>query len=505
MRMNHEMVERLQPINEFDKLRLIHLVNLDELFHSSLNKVILTDCDFTKPGYSEYLRDHLHSKHDFVDNVATCECEHLKSNFYIGMTCPKCHTEVTLEDTGSENFEEHKVWIRLPDEILGALQPIAFFTLRRFLSYESKKAQKTDSDKVSKSSKKKPDYLEAIIDVTTPVHPDLQEFIPGKGFNYFYENFDYIMDFFLNKFKKTSRKKEVPIIKLFIQKYRDKLFCRHFPVLTSALHAVINSEGQKTGSTKYVDQYCQHVLHCATTLSFLRYKSKRHRTHKEIERLTFDAYNDLMEYDLEIIKKHLSEKRAIPRMHLFGSRLHLSFRSVISPIIGPHQVDELHIPFNVAVNTFRAEIRGRLMEGEGLNITEANNKVETALVKFDEEIYQILIGLIRSCPYKGIPVLWVRNPVVRVGGVELMFITEIKSDIGDQTISMSSLMCPFSNADFDGDEKNGFRIPTMEMVEEFKAVHASRLYLSHNEMSVTPFITIPKLTQIAINKFLGRV
>ena len=109
------------------------------------------------------------------------------------------------------------------------------------------------------------------------------------------------------------------------------------------------------------------------------------------------------------------------------------------------------------------------------------------------------------CPYKGIPVLWVRNPVVRVGGVELMFVTHIKSDMGDQTISMSSLMCPFSNADFDGDEKNGFRIPTTEMVEEFMPVHASRLYLSHNEMQVTSFITLPKLTQIMINKFLGRV
>ena len=506
--MNDEMKEQLQPINEFDKLRLISLVDLDDLFHRSLNKVILTDCDFTKSGYSETLRNHLHSKRDILDSIATCECEHLKSNFYLGMTCPKCHTEVTIDDVGGDNFQEHKVWIRLPDEIPGALQPNAFFTLRRFLIYGENEQDDYDDDRMkvlSKNGKKQENYLESILDVTTPPHPSIAEFIPGKGFSYFYHNFDYIMDFFLNRFSKTAKKKEVPIIKQYIRKYRDRLFCRHFPALTSTLHAVINREGQKSKKAKYVDQYCQHILHCANILSFLKYKSKRHRSQKEIERLTFDAYQELMGYESLIIDKHLSDKKALPRMHLFGTRFHVSFRSVISPIIGPHQIDELHIPFNVAVNTFRPEILGRLMEGDGLNDTEAFNKHQTALVKFDEDIYQILVGLIRNCPYKGIPVLWVRNPVVRAGGVELMFVTQIKTDMGDQTISMSSLMCPFSNADFDGDEKNGFRIPTMEMVEEFKAVHASRLYLSHNEMSVTPHITIPKLTQITINKFLGRV
>lgn len=56
-----------------------------------------------------------------------------------------------------------------------------------------------------------------------------------------------------------------------------------------------------------------------------------------------------------------------------------------------------------------------------------------------------------------------------------------------------------------GDAKNGFRIPEMDMVRKFMPMHPSQLYLSRNELKVNSAITIPKISLLALNKFLRRV
>ena len=502
------MTEETENIFNQDPKRLWHLVNLDQLFERSPNKIILNGYDFSKPGYAQTLWDHVCSDTGEIDFIARCECDNLIGNFFIGQTCPKCRTVVKDGMDVTENFLEHKLWIKLPEEIKGALSPIAFFVISSFLKYGQKGSSNyvtAEMEISNKGKKTKGNYLEDILDVTTPPNPNIAASIPGKGFNYFYDNFDYIMEYFLTMDKKTSQKKTAQGVREFIGKYRNVLFCRHFPVLSNVLHAVVSSDSGKENKRKYVDKYCQLILHAAQSLGYIQYRGKRKKTEKEIERITFSAYQNIIGYCSVVVKNQLAKKKALPRMHLFGSRLHLSFRSVISPITGSHCIDELYVPFSVMVNTFRTEIIGRLENHYGMTLSEAYDKQQKALTKFDHDIYHILCAFIEECPYKGIPVLWIRNPVVRVGGVELMFITKIKTNMEDETISMSSLACKFSNADFDGDAKNGFRIPENDLVEKFMALHASNLYLSQNELSVTTHITIPKITQITANKFLGRV
>lgn len=502
------MSEETNTVLNQDPKRMWHLLSLDELFERSSNKIVLNDYDFSKANYSQTLLDHVCSDKGEIDFIAKCKCEHYVGDFYVGAKCPICHTVVTDGMNIVEHFNEHKVWITLPEQIKGALSPIAFFILRSFLGYGKRGTSNyitEDLEIANKGEEKKGNYLEDILDVTTPPNPLISASIPGKGFNYFYDNFDYIMNYFLTMDKKTSKKSRAPSIQAWIKKYRNVLFCRHFPILSDVLHAAVSSDSTKENKRKYVDKYCQLILHAATSLSALKFKSKKRRGEKEVEKVTFSAYQHIIGYNAVVAKVHLSKKKSLPRMHLFGSRLHLSFRSVISPITGPHCIDELYVPFNVMVNTFRCELIGRLESHYGLTYLEAYDKQQSALTRFDEDIYDILCAFIVESKYKGIPVLWVRNPVVRIGGVEVMFITKVKTDMEDETISMSSLACKFSNADFDGDEKNGFRIPENELVDKFMALHASELYLSQNELSVTNLITIPKITQINVNRFLGRV
>lgn len=489
-------------------LRIWHELDCDRLFRKSRDTVILNRFNFSEPGYAQTLSELIFSRAADLDFVARCSCEHLQGNFFIGQECPECHTLVTLDMESATGHLEHKAWLECPEEIKGWLNPSAFFVLSKWLTYGKRVASNYVNQKgeiATRGKMKKGNYLEDILDVSTPNPPEIVDAIPGSGFNYLYDNFDYIMEYFLTTHKKTSTKKGVLKVRDYINKYRNTIFCRYYPVLSSSLHSVVMSEGNRDNRKRYVDKFCQYVQHAAETLSYLKFNQRKYQSITEIEESTYSALQDIIAYTSVIATAQLSAKRAMPRMHMFGSRLHLSFRSVIAPITGRHKIDELHIPYPVGVNTFRPDIIGRLMRDHNMLLKEAYNRQQNALVKFDKLIYEIMVSFIQECPYRGIPVLWIRNPVVRVGGVGLMFVTKIKTDLVDETIAMSSLACPPPNADFDGDAMNGFRIPEMDMVKKFMVMNPSNLYLSRNELKVTNLLTIPKISLLSLNRFLRRV
>lgn len=438
------------------KLRIWHELDCDRVFEKSRDTVILNRFNFSEPGYAQTLSELIFSRAADLDFIARCSCEHLQGNFFIGQVCPECNTIVTMDMESATGHLEHKAWLECPKEIKGWLNPSAFFVLSKWLTYGKRVASNYTNQKgeiATRGKMKKGNYLEDILDVTTPNPPEIADAIPGSGFNYLYDNFDYIMEYFLTTHKKTASKKGVLKIRDYIDKYRKTIFCRYYPVLSSSLHSVVMSEGNRENRKRYVDKFCQYVQHAAETLAYLEFSPRKNKSPMDIEEATYSALQDIIAYSSVIATAQLSAKRAIPRMHMFGSRLHLSFRSVIAPITGQHCIDELHIPFAVGCNTFRVDIIGRLMRNHNMLLKDAYNRQQNALVKFDKLIYEIMMSFIQECPFKGIPVLWIRNPVVRVGGVELMFVTRIKPDLDNETIDMSALACPFSNADFDGDGK----------------------------------------------------
>lgn len=488
--------------------RVVHVLDFDELYRDSHDKVILNKFNFIEPGYASSLSEAIFSRASDVDFVARCECEHLQGNFFIGQVCPECGTPVVLDMDTATGYLQHRAWLECPKEIKGWLNPSAFFVLSKWLSYGKKVvANYTNAkgDVASKGKRKKGNYLEDILDPNTDIPEELEGIVLGKGFNYLYDNFDYLMDFFLHSFKKTAQKKDAFFIEQYIKKHRDKIFCRYFPVLSSALHSVVMSEGTRENRKRYVDKICQYVQHAALALSFLEFSPRKYPRPDEIEASTFAAFQNIIAYTSTISRKHLSVKRGLPRMHIFGSRLHLSARSVIVPITGMHAMDELHFPWALGVNMMRVDLIGILMREYGMTVADAYNLQQAALVQFDPLINQLIIRLIQECPYKGIPVLWNRNPTVRVGGVDLRFWTHLKTDPDDETIAMSTMSMGLLNADCDGDALNAFRVPEMEAVKRFMALHPANLYVSNNEMSVQSGLAVPKLMTLPANGFLGRI
>lgn len=416
--------------------RMFGLHNMDEMFSQNPDAVIANYVSFTEPNFSESITSLVYSdnKTEDVGFIAECPCGFLRGNYHIGSVCPTCRNVVRTDFVDSLR---HKVWIGTPDGISTFLHPVVYLVL---------------SDWLKKASD---NYLDIILNVNAPIPEELQGVITGQGFNYFRENFDYIMDYFLNVHYKTRTKKQANYIKWFLDEYKDIIWCTKLPVLSNELHP-ITKEGR---SLKYGDSSSKDILSAIIDLATIQFSMKTTVNNPtKLEAVTYTAYKSYIDYLTKIIKNKLADKTGLMRKHMFGTRLHGTFRSVIVPIIGEQQADEIHIPWNTAVNSYKLLLINLLMNRKNYSMVEALSKVTKALVIYDPEIDELFDVLLKEAAYTdpvtkriiklaGLPVLLQRNPSLVHQSIQLVFVTIIKKEIADNTIAMSSSIVRGPNAD----------------------------------------------------------
>jgi hypothetical protein len=165
----------------------------------------------------------------------------------------------------------------------------------------------------------------------------------------------------------------------------------------------------------------------------------------------------------------LSQKSGILRKHVFGIRLHFTARAVITSISTNHNYDDLHIPWNVAVQLFSIHLTNKLYR-LGYTPREVERHLREHSLRYCPILDRLLKELIAESPYVGIPCLLQRNPSLARGSAQQLFITKVKTDhdpitmlCTDNTFSLSVLILVGYNADFDGDELNLLLINDNEM------------------------------------------
>ncbi len=484
-----------------NRKRIFSLLNMDELFQAAQDRgeaLTLDRFDFSKPGYADELSEHLYSRNTDIDFVSRCECGYLVGNAYEDQTCQKCHTVVSKDMEAADGHLRHKVFIACPDALPGWMHPNIYRILSRWLTYGK--------------FRNKINILDNIVDVTTPLLPELEGIVTGRGFTYLFNNFDYLMEYFLLHHKKmsdkagTDPKTGLSKMQWFLRMNRDRVFCRYLPIMSSALHPIIMSDGANPNRQRYVDQNTKHILTAINALSYLRYSPRRKTMRLDVvEETAFIAYKEHIAYLEDISTKQLSKKKSLPRRHIFGARLHLTFRGVIVPIFGDHDYDELYLPWQIAIGLFRVHIEGRLMLAHNHTLAEAMDRQQTAMQMYDPQIHEMLNEFIAECPYKGLPCLFTRNPSLKLGSIQLLFITKIKPDVNDKSIEISTLVIKDPNADFDGDEMSGILLTEMDAVEEFMVLHPANRVLSTNETGFGSNMSLAKESFIVLNTFLDNV
>ena len=468
--------------------RRYSLISFDDLFNSVQDPIIINKIDFNHTDYAEEIRKMLYGKSADLTFIAECACGYLHGNAYEGMTCPKCHTVANIESSTSTGILSNSVWISFPNSIPGVLHTRIYDMLSRWLRIGSQ----------NKS------YLDVILDPYEQEPQDIAGVFQGRGYQYFYDNFDGIINYFMYTHKKTSAKSVVPYIRHILEKYRYLLFCRNLPILPDKLHTAVS---MKPGGRLNADQSSQYVLSAAGKLSFIEFSPNKIRNEKLFNNMIHAAYKTYMSYVVEgIISTRLGKKNSLPRQHIFASRFHWSFRSVITPLPGPHRYDEMHIPWSIGINLLKHHIISRLIHAYDYDPATAFDKQMYAIVKYDPLIDEIMQRLIQEAyDPRGLPVLWSRTPSLAKGSIQKLFVTKVKTSMDDDTISFSILMVKDPNADFDGDEMTGILITEAEAAEKMEVLHPARRYLDTNSPHVGTSIALPPASILLWNTFLDRV
>ena len=489
-------IPEINPKDE--ELILLNILDLDKYFSELENPIIINKIPYT----SNYMKDIIKA---IADNkkthslVASCDCGNLVGNYYEGVRCNLCNTVVK---NNIESSAINDIWIEIPKEIKAVPNPEIFTILRNWFN-------------IGKSSSS---YIDCILNVDEPLNEEFAGYIDGQGFNYFYDNFDYILNFFCNIFNKTaSGKKDNNQIKMFIDANRDKLWCTKLPLLPSILQPITN-EGY---SLKYVNKNIKMILNSIIDLIDIRIMKRTiPLSVKNIEKIMYDVYSKYIDYIQYTKKYKLSKKPCILRQHVFGTRLHMTFRSVIVPIVEYHEGDELHIPWKIGLNVLKYHILSILCNRRNYSMKNAYAKIIKAFNKYDFEIDKVIQLIIRECPYKGMPVLFNRNPSLNLSAIQLLFVTKVKPSLNikeynkatedmlntyihDETIVMSTLIVKGPNADFDGDEMNGIMLYEMDEVPKFMPLHPANRMISPIKMEMDDNITLSAQLFVMLNGWVN--
>ena len=473
------------------KKRRFSLISFDDMFNSIEDPIILNKIDFNYDDYSTRIQEKLYGKSADLTFVAECECGYLQGNMYENMECPECRTKATIESMGtSTGLLANSTWLSFPKEIPGVLHSRIYILLSRWLRIGSSANNRS--------------YLDFLLDPKEPVPVDMEGVFDGSGYTYFYNNFDTIMDYFLHVHKKTSSKSVVPLIRDILRKYRHILFTHYLPILPDKLHTAVS---MIPNGRPYVEKSSQFAMDAANKLSFLEFSPNTSRDKKLLDNVVHGAYKKYILYlTAGVTKMRLGQKNSLPRQHIFGTRYHWSFRSVITPLSGPHRYDEMHVPWCICVNLLKIHIVNRLIRKHDIMPHAAADRQMYAVTQYDPLIHEIINELIaESTDPRGLPVLWNRTPSLKKGSIQLIFITKVKTDLSDNTISFSVLLLEAPNADFDGDAMTGVLVLEAEMAREAETLHPARRITDTNSPHVGAAIAPPPASLLAWNKFLGQV
>ena len=425
-------------------MKILPLLNFEETFRSTI-RPMLVPCDAsvlrTKSQTQEFIK-YIFSESDMGDLITvTCDCGECTDRYTLGTRCEECGGVVR-----EPNFLElgYRVWLPVPDCLPPLMQPAAFKVFGNWMHHKTH-----------------PDLLDAFLGKEGTCLPvELADrFKPGAW--YFYNHFDEIMNYLLTEHptlreytpaKRGGRRiaNDTSIsMRKFIEVNRDAIFTRYFPALDNRLHVL-----SKEGTLALADKASDYILSMAIDMANINLMHSI--TPNDTIKLEQAAYKLVMLYDeyaSTILNDKLLSKYGLIRRHIMGVRCHFTFRAVITPMIELTRPDELHLPWRVGIIEFKLEILNLLINRYKLTLAKAISRHECALDNYDKDIDAIFQTLIKECPYRGMPCIFGRNPTMLPGAIQFLYVTKIKTDLHDDTISFSHLICSRPNADYDGDAK----------------------------------------------------
>lgn len=386
-----------------NKYVLPSIIDLDNLFSRTSNTIVFNDVmlDRTPEEVVDILCD---ISNDKSDSVATCQCEATSGNYYTGMKCRVCGTICQSNLFGEIRNDS---WLEIPASIKGVLNPQVFRILSDWLGNTNHQP-----------------ILKQILNMQLPVEPiPNSPFFTGQGFNWFYDNFDAVISFYLSSHPIMPKRNLAPVIKLFLETTGKAIWCTKLPILSKLIQPI----SRVNKDVRYADPDIENLMKAIFTLRSVLLAEKMMKFSADhVDRNFFSVYNEFLMYTNNILVHKLPKKPSILRKHVFGSRTHCSGRSVAIPIAGPHDADEMYLPWKLGIKMYEYHILSILVNKYNMPAFKAFNRIMNAINIYDHDIDLIMQSLIADCPYKGLPILMNRNPSLRIANIQLLYVTKIK-------------------------------------------------------------------------------
>lgn len=421
----------------------LKLISHDSIYHSlKTDKILINYLDIFNTETKELL-DKFIIKNYSEDNLSiipSCACEELKGTYYVGDVCSNCKTTVTSVIEDNISF---LLWVKNPIDVEKFLSPIMLailidrYTITKpnvpLISYIM-----LPNFVMDKKQQKKNIHLLERLDFL------LESNGIKRGYNSFIQNFFKIIHILEYEFMKNKHIEKEAFLK-FVEDNKYNIFSEYLPFPNKIMFVMDTNE-----LGKFIDKSVYNPINSIRKLTGIDLHTRplRDKQNRVAKNLI-----DLADFYKGYTKTTFFSKPGLVRQQISSSRSHFTCRAVITSIYGPHLYDEIHLPWSLSCSLFREHILNRLYVRkysykQAINFLIYHNKIYHPLL---DEIFKEIIAAAGG----GITGLLNRNPSLHRGSIQTVSITKIKADnVEDNTISMSYLIAPSFNADYDGDELN---------------------------------------------------
>jgi len=425
------------------------LVNLDDYYSTtSGRKILLNDIEYHSKEDRELVIKSLSTAYDgdTISSIPSCDCGTMSGGYLKGKTCTHCGSVVKLATDETDPI----LWARILEGQQKFLNP-HFWLMLSDLMHSSIDYVRWLSDPSYNPNKPLPSFIQSIVNTFVDFE---------RSYTYMVNNMWDILVHLNNHsvFKKPKKNAKIRALMELYKRDIKLIYSNHLPILNKNLFIVESTSlGKFTslGMANVTDLTLQFIKsNCDANLSDVKKGAVQARFISNIALLSHQYFKD-----------YLSGKLAIFRKQVYGGRAHFTFRAVIVSITGPHNYDNVHLPWSIGVVIFRPHLLNLLVK-MGYVYKVASQMLFDAVNEYNQVISDLMDKLLNDAKYKGkIGVIAQRNPSLHRGSAIRLNITKIKKNVSDKTVGISILIVKSMNADFDGDEVNFILLNSNDMYD----------------------------------------
>lgn len=413
--------------------------NYQKLFERSNDPVRIT-CEIdSAANYSQEMAKTLFGniKSMTFDMRAMCACGKYEGSGHIGVTCERCGSKVSsifCRDI------EYKGWIIIPEWFPQLIHPQLFEMVSNILNYLPKEMKRYEGKSYT--------ITDWLLNPSLPI----QKFWPemGNGLTYLNNNWEKVIRFLVSIQPKGKKEAYTQELMTMLDTYKEVTFTNKIPVINEFLHLMTQ---YNENSTRFqVDESSPMLFEIYSSLcSLVDDENMGKRITQKIRDKRFMKIQlKFVEYAKSLIGEKVAKKGGLIRKSVISGRLHFTSRAVIVPLTDENMGDELYLPWEIMLVSFRSVFVNHLVWDFGFTPLQALRYVIQATYDPGDPLMETIIDMMmkewQAQGYKGIPCLANRNPSVHLGAAPLMFVTKV---VHDRTIHIPTMTIYAMNADFD--------------------------------------------------------